>query len=54
MVVFSIEDNQIGLRGEEEIIMIDLADFEEPVWKEKLPSLLSEEYSMQNMSSEHR
>ncbi len=47
--VYSIDDTRVGLGGEKENFVIDLADFEEPGWKEGLPSLLSEEYSLQNI-----
>ena len=44
--ICSIEDTNMVLGD----ITIDIADFEDRDWKQNLPSLLSEEYSIQALS----
>ena len=45
--ICSIEDTAMMLGT----MRIDIADFEDQSWKQKMPSLLSEDYSIQNLSA---
>ena len=45
--IFGIEDTAIKIGNN----MLEISDFENPSWKQDMPSILSEEYSIQNLEN---